>query len=216
MQSQRQRLFFTAGAAHAITAKDVLEKMGDKERFGYVTGLVDMLSYQAVLANDRSRAECIVNEFYNKTDATWRLLTATFERYPTSHPKGLSSSSWIKPAGRSRCLLQRRPLDAASGLLLRTDFLKPMKERCRPLRMRGGCENGALVLFQNPQPAFDVGRVIRPDFWREIKIGRKKRRPELRDQLFHGVAFIAEARAAEVAVKPRLVARPVSVMPISA
>jgi hypothetical protein len=56
------------GPAGAVTAKDVLKKMGDKERFSYVTGLVDMLSYQSVLAGNRDRAECISNEFYKKTE----------------------------------------------------------------------------------------------------------------------------------------------------
>lgn len=75
--------------AAAITASDVLGKMSDKERFSYVTGLVDMLSYQAVLANDRPRAECITNEFYNKAEATWKLISATFEKFGDKSPEGL-------------------------------------------------------------------------------------------------------------------------------
>jgi hypothetical protein len=70
----------SANSARAIAAKDVLEKMGDKERFGYDTSLVDMLSYQAVLAKNRARAECIENEFYNKTEATWQLVIRTKRR----------------------------------------------------------------------------------------------------------------------------------------
>jgi hypothetical protein len=76
-------------SAFAITAKDVLEKMTDKERFGYVTGLVDMLSYQSVLAGNRARAECVSKTFYENTEATWKLVVATFEKYSDKSPEGL-------------------------------------------------------------------------------------------------------------------------------
>jgi hypothetical protein len=76
-------------AALAITAKDVMEKMTDKERFGYVTGLVDMLSYQFVLAGNRTRAECISKAFYGDTEATWKLLVSTFEKFSDKAPEGL-------------------------------------------------------------------------------------------------------------------------------
>jgi hypothetical protein len=76
-------------AAHAITAKDVLEKMTEKERFGYVTGLVDMMSYQSVLAGNRTRAECVTKTFYDNADATWKLVVAMFEKYSDKAPEGL-------------------------------------------------------------------------------------------------------------------------------
>jgi hypothetical protein len=75
--------------ARAITAKDVLEKMTEKERFSYVTGLIDMLSYQLVLAGNRPRAECITNAFYGKTEETWRSMVATFEKFSDRNPEGL-------------------------------------------------------------------------------------------------------------------------------
>jgi hypothetical protein len=78
-----------AEPARAITAKDVLEKMTEKERFSYVTGLVDMLSYQSVLAGNRSRAECITTAFYSKTEETWRLMVSTFEKFSDKNPEGL-------------------------------------------------------------------------------------------------------------------------------
>lgn len=81
-------LVLAAGPAAAISAKDVLEKMGEKERFSYVTGLVDMLSYQSVLAGKRDRAECIANKFYNSND-TWKLMMATFEKFSDKAPEGL-------------------------------------------------------------------------------------------------------------------------------
>jgi hypothetical protein len=78
-----------SGDARAITAKDVLEKMTDKERFGYVTGLVDMLSYQSILAGNRTRAECISNAFYGKTEETWQSVMATFGKFSDKAPEGL-------------------------------------------------------------------------------------------------------------------------------
>ena len=75
--------------AFAITAKDVMQKMEEKERFGYVTGLVDMLSYQALLAGDKKRAQCIADAFYGQKDRTWPLLFKTFGKYPDKAPEGL-------------------------------------------------------------------------------------------------------------------------------
>jgi hypothetical protein len=79
----------TIGPASAITAKDVLEKMTDKERFGYVTGLIDMLSYQSVLAGNRDRAKCIADTFYGKTEETWQSVMATFGKFSDKAPEGL-------------------------------------------------------------------------------------------------------------------------------
>jgi hypothetical protein len=51
---------------------------------------------------------------------------------------------------------------------------------------------------------------------RQIEIGGQKSGAEFGDKLFHGVAFIAETLAPEIAVKPRFMASPVCLMPISA
>jgi hypothetical protein len=75
-------------AALAITAKDVLEKMTDKERFGYVTGLVDMHSYQSLVGGDRKRAECISDAFY-KGDAITKKIFEAFSRFPDKSPEGI-------------------------------------------------------------------------------------------------------------------------------
>ena len=77
-----------SNAAPAITAKDVLEKMTDKERFGYVTGLVDMLSYQSLLGGDRKRAECISDAFYKEDTVTKKIFEA-FSRFPGKSPEGI-------------------------------------------------------------------------------------------------------------------------------
>lgn len=75
--------------ASAFKARDVMDTMTEKERFGYVTGLVDMLSYQYVLAGDRTRAECVTKAFYSKTEETWKLVYDTFRRFPDKAPEGL-------------------------------------------------------------------------------------------------------------------------------
>ena len=79
----------TIQCAFAITAKDVMEKMTEKERFGYVTGLVDMLSYQSLLAGNRQRAQCIADAFYGKKNETWQTLFAVFGKHPDKAPEGL-------------------------------------------------------------------------------------------------------------------------------
>lgn len=82
-------LLLTAKPAVAITAKDVMEKMTEKERFGYVTGLVDMLSYTAVLAGNRGRGECISKAFYGDKQVTWQHIFQTFGKFPDKAPEGL-------------------------------------------------------------------------------------------------------------------------------
>jgi hypothetical protein len=72
----------------AITAKDVTEKMSEKERFGYLTGLVDMLSYQSLLAGDRKRAECVSSAFY-KTDGTQKQIVDALYSLPDKAPEGI-------------------------------------------------------------------------------------------------------------------------------
>lgn len=75
--------------AFAITAGDVMNKMEQKERFGYITGLVDMLSYTAILTGNRPRAECISKAFYGKKDEAWGDVVELFGRYPDKSPEGL-------------------------------------------------------------------------------------------------------------------------------
>jgi hypothetical protein len=91
MKSAALLACFAVAAAHpaaAITASDVMDKMDQKQRFGYLSGLVDMMSYQALLAGDRARAECISNAFYKRNDMSMRILEA-FGKYPAKAPEGL-------------------------------------------------------------------------------------------------------------------------------
>ena len=91
-----------------------------------------------------------------------------------------------------------------------------MQECCGAFGMRGGCKDGALVVFQNLEPVRNVTGVIGTRFRRETKIGGKKRAAQLGDKFFGGVTFIAPAFATEFAVETGCVASSVRLMPISA
>lgn len=91
------------------------------------------------------------------------------------------------------------------GLLM----LEAVPEIGCALRMGGGAEDCALDFLQDLQPALDIGGVILPRLGGQGQIGTQKRRAQLGDQFLAGVAFIAPALAAKVAVKPALVFRPV-------
>ena len=78
-----------AQPAAAITARDVMEKMEQKQRFGYLTGLIDMMSYQVLLAGDRNRAECISKAYYGKQSDMDAQIFATFSKYPDRAPEAL-------------------------------------------------------------------------------------------------------------------------------
>jgi hypothetical protein len=66
-----------------------MEKMAEKERFGYLTGLIDMLAYQAGVAGNTARMKCINDTYYRdpspKAEA-WETLFATFGRFPDKQP----------------------------------------------------------------------------------------------------------------------------------
>ena len=87
-----------AHPAAAITARDVMEKMEQKERFSYLTGLIDMMSYQVLLAGDRVRAECISKAFYSRNDMSVRILE-TFSKYPDKAPEGLVAALMKRECG---------------------------------------------------------------------------------------------------------------------
>jgi len=77
-----------ASLAFAITAKDVAEKMSKEERFSYLTGLVDMLAYQAVLAGNRAHAKCVVDKFYDDKRVL-QLVYDSLKRFPDKAPEGI-------------------------------------------------------------------------------------------------------------------------------
>ena len=91
-----------------------------------------------------------------------------------------------------------------------------MKEVGGTLRMSGGAEDRAFVVLQDLQPRRDIRRMIGTVFEAQPEIGAQERRTQFGNELFAGIAFIAEALAPEIAVKARSVFRPVGLMPISA
>ena len=84
------------------------------------------------------------------------------------------------------------------------------------LRMRGGGEDGACVVLQDREPVTEIGGVILTDVGRDAEIGTEKSGPEFRDKFLAGIAFIAEAVAAQVTGETCFMACPVRLMPISA
>lgn len=69
--------------AHAFPAKDLMEKFSLEERHMYVTALVHMTSYQAVIDGNQNRANCII-DWYHEPDhwAATTLIQKAFVRYP--------------------------------------------------------------------------------------------------------------------------------------
>ena len=65
-----------------------MEKMGKDERWGYLTGLVDMMSYQALLRGDKTRARCITDWFY-EDEATAKKVFATLLHFPDKSPESI-------------------------------------------------------------------------------------------------------------------------------
>jgi hypothetical protein len=76
-----------------------------------------------------------------------------------------------------------------------------MQEVRGALRMGRGGEDRALVVLQYLDPGRDIGSVIAADLGHQVKIGRKECRTQFGDKLLHGVTFIAETLAPEIAVK---------------
>lgn len=73
------------GTAFAITAKDLTDGLSEEMGKGYITGMVDMLSYQAVLDGNREQAICINNAFYRDDATLKRVVDAMFE-FPDKQP----------------------------------------------------------------------------------------------------------------------------------
>ena len=84
------------------------------------------------------------------------------------------------------------------------------------LRMSGGREDGACVFLEDREPVAEIGGVVLADVGRDAEISTEESGTEFRDEFLAGIAFIAEALAAQVAVKAVLGFRPVRLMPISA
>ena len=81
---------------------------------------------------------------------------------------------------------------------------------CRSLK------DGVIVFGKNFEPVADVVGMVFPDLWRDAEVGTQERGAQFCDQLFAGIACVAETLAAEVTVETCCMASPVRVMPISA
>lgn len=73
----------------AITAKDVTEKMSQRERYHYLTGLIDMRAFMAAESGDAVFSKCVYDSYYRKhgTDADpWIPLLDALEKFPDKQP----------------------------------------------------------------------------------------------------------------------------------
>jgi len=76
--------FLSSGKeAAALTADDVLNKMGADERFSYVSGVIDGLAYARWLSDrpDDTGMQCIYSWYYNGEAAKHQLIDTWFERH---------------------------------------------------------------------------------------------------------------------------------------
>ena len=80
-----------ATSAFAVTARDVLNRMTEKEQFGYITGAVDMALFleQAPQRGSTPRSQCILAWFYGNDAKGPREVRAMFEKYPDQSAVGL-------------------------------------------------------------------------------------------------------------------------------
>jgi len=72
------------------------------------------------------------------------------------------------------------------------------------LRVGGRGEDRALVVVQDFRPGSDIGGVVLAVLKVQPEISAQERRAKLGNELFGSVAFVAEALAPEVAIKPAL------------
>ena len=54
--------------ASALTGEDVMDRMNESERFGYIQGMIDMAAYQARLDGNEDLAQCIAAWFNDSPD----------------------------------------------------------------------------------------------------------------------------------------------------
>ena len=74
--------------AGAISAGDVVDKMGENEQYGYVTGAVDMAMFLHSQIGNGTKAECIFNWFYTEETGVEEVI-AVFYNYKDKPAIGL-------------------------------------------------------------------------------------------------------------------------------
>jgi hypothetical protein len=88
-------------------------------------------------------------------------------------------------------------------------LLEPVQEIHGLLRVGGGAENRALIVLEHRKPHGDVGGMVVPHFRRQAKVGAQERGSQLGHQFLAGIALVAPALAAKVALQRCRVACPV-------
>lgn len=74
--------------ADAITAAEMMKKMSQEQRIGYLTGLIDMLAYQTAAHGDREKGNCIVEKFYREgRDDTLKRTYEVMEKFADTRPE---------------------------------------------------------------------------------------------------------------------------------
>lgn len=77
-------LLLMSEIAWAFKADEVLNKMGDKDKYNYVAGLIDGFAYARFVKDkpDREGMECIHDWYYTDLDESWSSIKYWFARYP--------------------------------------------------------------------------------------------------------------------------------------
>jgi hypothetical protein len=94
-------------------------------------------------------------------------------------------------------------------LLFGLDCLASVEIVNGALRVGCCCEDCALVILQDLQPALDIGGMIGTGFGGQGKVSTKKGCAKLCDQFFLGIARVTPLLAAKISVKAALVFGPV-------
>lgn len=71
-----------AMSGNTLTGEELIRDFSGTDRFNYIAGLVDMYSYEAVLENDRARAECITNWFFHSGSKAMNTVDQVLKTYP--------------------------------------------------------------------------------------------------------------------------------------
>jgi hypothetical protein len=81
-----------SGSAAALTAREVTGKMTPDQKSGYLAGLADMTVFQAALAGDKTRAQCIYDAFYKdigRQGDAWQRLDDALRDFPDKRAESI-------------------------------------------------------------------------------------------------------------------------------
>ena len=87
--------------------------------------------------------------------------------------------------------------------------LQALEEIGSALRMCGSLKDGVIVFGKDVEPGADVVGMVFPDLRGEAEVGTQERGAQFCDQLFAGIARVAETLAAEVTIETCRMASPV-------